>query len=81
VVGLPDPIKGEIPAAFLVLHEGASLSPDEFEVYCRTHIASYKVPRKVEVVEALPKNATGKILKRLLRDQASPAMVAGSGPC
>jgi long-chain acyl-CoA synthetase len=69
VVGLPDPLKGEIPAAFLVLAEGASLSAEEFEAYCRQHIASYKVPRHVEFVETLPKNATGKILKRLLRTQ------------
>jgi long-chain acyl-CoA synthetase len=67
VVGLSDPLKGEIPAAFLVLAEGANLSAEEFDAYCRQHIASYKVPRHVEFVDALPKNATGKILKRLLR--------------
>ena len=72
VVGLSDPLKGEIPAAFLVLAEGASLSVEEFDAYCRQHIASYKVPRHVEFVEALPKNATGKILKRLLRAQRAP---------
>jgi long-chain acyl-CoA synthetase len=71
VVGLPDPVKGEIPAAFLVLTDGASLSVEEFDTYCREHIASYKVPRHVEFVQALPKNATGKILKRVLRDQST----------
>jgi len=73
VVGLPDPIKGEIPAAFLVLQEGASLSVGEFDAYCRQRIAAYKMPRQVEFVGALPKNATGKILKRVLRDQAADA--------
>jgi long-chain acyl-CoA synthetase len=69
VVGLTDPLKGEIPAAFVVLAEDASLSAEEFEAYCRQHIASYKVPRHVEFVAALPKNATGKILKRVLRTE------------
>jgi long-chain acyl-CoA synthetase len=72
VVGLADPLKGEIPAAFLVLAEGASLSVEEFDAYCRQHIATYKVPRHVEFVDALPKNATGKILKRMLRTQHAP---------
>jgi long-chain acyl-CoA synthetase len=73
VVGLADPLKGEIPAAFLVLADGASLSVDEFDAYCREHIAAYKVPRHVEFVASLPKNATGKILKRLLRESTVTA--------
>ncbi len=76
VVGLPDPVKGEIPAVFLVLHDGARLSIDEFDTFCRQRIAAYKVPRHVEFVDTLPKNATGKILKRVLRDQASTVAVA-----
>ncbi len=76
VVGLPDPVKGEIPAVFLVLHDGARLSIDEFDTFCRQRIAAYKVPRHVEFVATLPKNATGKILKRVLRDQASTVAVA-----
>jgi long-chain acyl-CoA synthetase len=79
VVGLPDPLKGEVPAVFLVLREGTSLSRDEFETFCRQHIAAYKVPRQVEFVDALPKNATGKILKRVLREQAS--RVVGKARC
>jgi long-chain acyl-CoA synthetase len=71
VVGLPDPEKGEMPAAYVVVRDGASLTADEFEGYCRQHLAAYKVPRRVELVAALPKSATGKILKRVLRDQAN----------
>src|SRR5437773_11369073 len=77
VVGLPDAVKGEIPAVFVVLREGASLSTEEFDAYCRQRIAAYKVPRHVAFVDALPKNATGKILKRVLRDQANVAVTAG----
>jgi long-chain acyl-CoA synthetase len=71
VVGLADPEKGEIPAAYVVLREGASLSVEELDVFCRQHLAAYKVPRRVEFVDALPKNATGKILKRVLRDMGN----------
>ncbi len=60
VVGRADPEKGEIPAAYLVLREDASLTAEEFETYCRRHLAAYKVPRRVEFVPGLPKNATAK---------------------
>lgn len=69
VVGMTDELKGEIPAVYLVLREGASLTTEEFEAYCRQRLAAYKVPRHVQFVDALPKNPTGKILKRVLRDQ------------
>jgi long-chain acyl-CoA synthetase len=76
VVGLPHAEKGEIPAAYVVLRAGASLSTEEFDAYCRQTMAAYKVPRQVEFVATLPKNATGKILKRVLREQASVAVTA-----
>jgi long-chain acyl-CoA synthetase len=76
VVGLTDADKGEIPAAFLVLRDGASLTAEELDAYCRLHLAAYKVPRRVEFVDSLPKNATGKILKRVLRDQGNQVAVA-----
>jgi acyl-CoA synthetase (AMP-forming)/AMP-acid ligase II len=76
VVGLADDVKGEIPAAFLVLRPGASLTIEELDAYCRQRLAAYKVPRHVEFLDSLPKNATGKILKRVLRERGrapSPA--------
>ncbi len=76
VVGLPDDIKGEIPAVFIVLREGVTMTAEELDTYCRERIAAYKVPRHVEFVDALPKNATGKILKRVLRDQATVVATA-----
>jgi long-chain acyl-CoA synthetase len=76
VVGLADPEKGEIPAAYLVLREGASLAVEEFDAYCRLHLAAYKVPRRVEFIQSLPKNATGKILKRVLRDEGNAVAAA-----
>ena len=71
VYGAPDPVKGEVPRAAVVLAAGHAASGEELDAYCRQHLAAYKVPRTFELVPALPKSATGKILKRVLRDQAA----------
>jgi long-chain acyl-CoA synthetase len=63
VVGEVDPYRGEIPVAFVV----GDVTPDEVESYVREHLAAFKVPRRVEVVDALPKNAMGKTQKQQLR--------------
>ena len=69
VYGVPDPVKGEVAVAAIVLAAGASVTPEELERYCRERLATYKIPRSFDLVASLPKNATGKILKRVLRDQ------------
>jgi long-chain acyl-CoA synthetase len=69
VVGLPDEVRGETVAAFVVPHPTATLAPADVESYCREHMAAYKVPRRVEIVDSIPKSATGKVLKRVLREQ------------
>jgi long-chain acyl-CoA synthetase len=75
VVGLPDDVKGEIPAVYLVLRDDAALTIAEFDAYCRAKLAAYKIPRRVEFVDALPKSPTGKILKRVLRETWQPSTV------
>jgi len=70
VYGIPHPEKGEQVAVAVVPKAGQPLSADEVIAYCRENIAAYKVPARVDVVSELPKSATGKILKRILRDQA-----------
>jgi len=77
VYGAPDPVKGEQVRAAIVLKEGHRASEDEIVQYCRDHLAVYKAPAKVEIVKELPKSATGKILKRVLRDQAAGAAAPG----
>jgi acyl-CoA synthetase (AMP-forming)/AMP-acid ligase II len=67
VVGMPDPGFGEVGAAFVVPKPGTDLTPDEVIAYAREHLANYKVPRRVEIVEEFPRNATGKVLKPELR--------------
>ena len=67
----PDPVKGEHVRAAVVLREGKQVTAEEVIQYCRDHLAVYKAPERVEFVTELPKSATGKILKRVLRDQAA----------
>jgi long-chain acyl-CoA synthetase len=69
VVGLPDELKGETVAAFVVPQPGASTDAAEIEAFCRERMAAYKVPRRVRLVDAIPKSPTGKILKRILREE------------
>ena len=67
VIGVPDEQCGQRLKAFVVLHEGASLGEDEARDYVRANLARYKVPREVVVLDELPRNPTGKVLKRELR--------------
>jgi long-chain acyl-CoA synthetase len=69
VIGVPDQRWGELVTACVVVKAGASLTADELIAFCRTRLANYKLPRKVEIVDGeLPKSGTGKILKRALRE-------------
>lgn len=67
VIGIKDPRKGEQPLAFVAAQEGAVLDEKAMIEFLRTQVADYKVPRRVVVLPALPRNATGKILKTELR--------------
>jgi long-chain acyl-CoA synthetase len=73
VYGVPHPEKGEAVCATIVLKEGMKATSEEIIAYCRQHMAVYKVPTSVSFVDELPKSATGKILKRVLRDLKAPA--------
>ncbi len=68
-VGIPDNQRGEIIKAYIVLKQDTSLSRAEVIAWCRTKLASYKVPRLVEFRESLPKTMVGKVLRRTLREE------------
>lgn len=68
VVGVPDPIFGEQVKAFVVLKEGQEATEEEIRAFCSKHLADYKVPKTVEILqEPLPRNPGGKVCKDLLR--------------
>lgn len=69
VVGVPDSRWGEAVQAFVVLHPGKEVSPREFKAFLRGRIADYKIPSKYRYIEQVPRNASGKILRRVLRDE------------
>ncbi|MGH9256863.1 MAG: long-chain-fatty-acid--CoA ligase [Vicinamibacterales bacterium] len=69
VVGLPDATWGEAPHAFVVLKPGAAATADALRAFCRDHLAHFKVPHSFTSVDELPKTATGKIQKFVLRKE------------
>jgi fatty-acyl-CoA synthase len=68
VVGVPDPKWGETPLAVVVPREGAELTPEAVIAYCREHLAHFKCPTRAEMVQELPRTATGKVQKFKLRE-------------
>jgi acyl-CoA synthetase (AMP-forming)/AMP-acid ligase II len=69
VIGVPDERLGEVGLALVVPRAGQSLSVDDVLEFSRERLANYKVPRRVEFVEVLPRNPSGKILKTVLRKE------------
>ena len=78
VGSLPDEMKGELAKAYVVPTAGADLQPEDIIAFCRIHLANYKVPRAVQIVDDLPKTSTGKVMRRALRtlDVESPPSMA-----
>ncbi|NCZ71460.1 MAG: acyl-CoA synthetase, partial [Actinobacteria bacterium] len=69
VFGLPDPIWIEAVVGCVVPRQGMTVDPEELIAFARERLAGFKTPKKIFIVEALPKNPSGKILKRELRDR------------
>ena len=71
VVGIPHETYGEVPKAYVVLKEGKHLSEEQIIQYCKRNLAKYKVPMNITFINELPRNASGKVLKHTLREQAT----------
>jgi fatty-acyl-CoA synthase len=69
VVGRPDERWGEVPVAYVVVSAAATTTPDDLIEHCREQLARFKVPKQVTLIDALPRNPSGKVLKRELREQ------------
>jgi len=70
VIGIPDAHKGEVPKGYVVLKSADAASEHDIIAYLKEHLAGYKIPRRIVIRETLPKNTTGKILKRLLVEES-----------
>jgi len=71
VVGVVDEMLGEVIKAFIVVRPGAMLDDQRVKAHCREHLASYKIPKWVEIVTSLPKTASGKVERRSLKEKVS----------
>ena len=69
IIGIPDEKWGEVGLAFIVLKPNENLSDEDIINHCLKNLAKFKIPKSVVFIEALPRNATGKVLKRTLREQ------------
>ena len=69
VAGVPHIDLGEEVAAVVVLREGTKTTPEELRQFVKERVAPYKYPRRIQLVKELPKNHTGKILKKILREE------------
>ena len=73
VAGIPDPLKGEVPKAWVILKADKQLTEDELRAYCRERLAPYKVPAIIEFRKDLPKTMVGKVLRRVLVEETKRA--------
>ena len=71
VVGAPDARLGEVPVAYVVVRDGATLTEEEFLTWSAERIANFKRPRRMIALDALPRNSSLKVLKNVLREQAT----------
>ena len=80
VVGVPDPYRGETVKAYISLKSGHQLDSAELIAFCRERLAAYKCPRTIELLDELPKTASGKVLRRELRGRSEPGSAGRSEP-
>ncbi len=79
VAGVPDAYLGETVKAYIVLKPGHTVTETEMDHFCRQQLAAYKVPRRYEFRETLPKSAVGKVLRRILIEEEKAKIAAGGG--
>ncbi|MEM2560624.1 MAG: long-chain fatty acid--CoA ligase, partial [Candidatus Bathyarchaeia archaeon] len=75
VIGIPDEYHGEVPKAYVVVRSEykGRITEEELMKYCEEKLAKYKVPKKIEFIEELPKGPSGKVLKRKIEFKREPA--------
>jgi long-chain acyl-CoA synthetase len=74
VIGVPDPYRGETVRAYVVFKPGQHATTEELTAFCKERLASYKVPKQFVIRDELPKSLIGKVIRRVLRDEALAEM-------
>ena len=67
-LGIPDELYGEEVAAFVALKDGEQSSEEELIALCRQHLAAFKCPKSIKILDEIPKSSSGKLLRRMLRE-------------
>ncbi|MDR7544128.1 MAG: long-chain fatty acid--CoA ligase, partial [Armatimonadota bacterium] len=78
VIGVPDPHRGEVGKAFVVLRPGAQATASDLLDHCRANLAPFKVPREIQFRESLPKSLIGKTLRRVLAEAERASRTDGA---
>ena len=73
MVGIPHPKWQQVPKAYVVIKPGEQIDKEEIIAYCETKLAKFKIPKEIEFIDVLPRNPSGKVLKRELRDRHQAA--------
>lgn len=71
IIGIEDEKWGQVPCAFYVLKEGKNVLPSDLEAFCKNYLATYKVPKKWINIDQLPRNATNKVMRRVLKEMVN----------
>src|SRR3546814_2460528 len=79
VIGVPSERWGEAVKAYIVAEHGAAIDPAAVIAWARMRLAAYKLPKSIDLIDAIPRNASGKVLRRQLRDLTSEATIEASG--
>jgi len=78
VIGIPHPKWLEVPKAYVVVRPGETLTAQEIEKYCQRKLAKFKIPKEIEFIDQLPRNPSGKVLKRELRGRHTAGQKSGA---
>ncbi len=80
MIGVQDPSRGELPLAFVELIENAGFDEAALRSHCREHLAQFKVPREIRKLDKLPRNPTGKIMRRELSPETATTAQSATEP-
>jgi acetyl-CoA synthetase len=75
VIGVPDPLRGQVARAYLVLRDGESTTSSQLQAYMKSELSRHEYPREIEFIDVLPKTPAGKVNRKALRDRAKSIII------